>query len=173
MNNRSELLALVGAVLIAALGCERATESEQPFVVEQNRIVYGEHENYRDFGEHVVGITAITTELIQPETARQYGIVRSENRVMLNVTLFRKKEGSLQHDYGDPMRGMVTAVVSNRAGQLKEMDTPLREIVEEGGAGIYYIGETSISEGEALVFNIDATPEGASEPILLQYRRQF
>ena len=85
---------------------------------------------------------------------------------MLNVAVLRK-------DPATSARKAVEATVSvnarNLNGQLKEMT--LRRVNE--GDAIYYIGETSISGSEILVFDIKATPANESTPIEAQLRREF
>ena len=61
-------------------------------------------ESFRDFGDYVVHFNAISTNQLTPEIARQYGIVRSNNRAMLNVSILRKEHGTT----GVPVSGSVS-----------------------------------------------------------------
>ena len=97
--------------------------------------------------------------------ARNYGITRSQNRALLNVSIIRKEEGTL----GTPVRGTVVAEAQNIVGQHKNIR--MREVADE--TAIYYIGETSISNGETLVFSVEVTTESDAEPLSLRFRQQF
>ncbi|MGH6912219.1 MAG: DUF4426 domain-containing protein [Geminicoccales bacterium] len=119
----------------------------------------------KDFGDYIVYVNAIETDLVTPDVARQYGIVRSKNRAMLTVSIHRKQPDALP----TAVRGYISASAVNLTGQLKSLS--LREIVE--GDAIYYIGEFAIDDGETLMYTIDATPADEASPLSLRFRRQF
>lgn len=118
----------------------------------------------RDFGAHILYFNAIRTDSLTPEVATNYGIVRSANRVLVNISMAKKAEGSS----GIPVPGTVTVQAVNLNGQFK--DLTLREIRE--GEAIYYIGDVAIASDETLVFTVEATPEGSS-PLSVKFQRQF
>lgn len=115
-----------------------------------------------DIGAHVVHFSAQSTDQLPPEVARTYGIVRSKNRAMLNVSVL--KEGTTIAVAAD-----VTVRTVNLAGQLKNVT--MRKIQEQ--EAIYYIGETGIANRETLIFNISITPEGATEASDVSFTREF
>ena len=115
-----------------------------------------------DIGEFVVHFSAQLTDQLPPEIARLYNIVRSENRVMLNVSVI-----SEQTDTAVPASVSVKTV--NLTGQLKTVN--MRRINEE--EAIYYIGETPVANHETLIFDISVTPEGVDEPSTMRFKRQF
>ena len=98
--------------------------------------------------------------------ARSYGIQRSTNRVMLNVTILRKEA---DHAPRKPVDGVVQVDAYNLNGQLKNLE--IRRIAE--GEAIYYIGEVSISGTEILVFDITVTPQGEATPLRMKFKREF
>ena len=49
----------------------------------------------------------------------------------------------------------------------------MREIVEEGGAAVYYIGETPVANAETLIYTIDVTPINESSRFSATYKKQF
>ena len=57
------------------------------------------------------------------------------------------------------------------AGQIK--DLTLREIVEGDGEAIYYVGDTAVANGETLIFDIQATPEGGTQSPRVKFQRHF
>jgi len=115
-----------------------------------------------DIGDHVVHFSAQSTDHLPPEVARAYGIVRSKNRAMLNVSVLN--EGTHSAVNAD-----ITVRTVNLAGQLKNVT--MRKIQEEDA--IYYIGETGIANRETLIFNISITPEGATEASDVSFTREF
>lgn len=120
---------------------------------------------HQDFGDYEVHYNALRTDQLTPEVARAYGIERSANRVMLNVSLLRKNpDGSTT-----PVDGRVTATAYNLNGQLKDLE--VRRITE--GASVYFIGEVGISGSEILVFDINAAPLGESTNYTVQFKREF
>lgn len=122
-------------------------------------------ETSKDFGDYVVHFNALSTEQLSPEVARQYDIIRSDNRALLNVSIIKKNPGSL----GTSVSGGVSASAINLTGQLKNI--AVREIREE--EAIYYIGEAMIANGETLIFTIDVTPLNESSRFTIRYMKQF
>lgn len=119
----------------------------------------------RDFGTHVVHFNALRTSDLTPEVAKNFNIVRSPNQVMLNVSVTRKTESGLN----EPARAQVRVAARNLANQNKGLT--LREIRD--GEAWYYIGVVPVINEETLIFNIEATPEGATSPLDVQFKRQF
>jgi Domain of unknown function (DUF4426) len=115
-----------------------------------------------DIGEHIVHFSAQSTDQLPPDVARAYGIVRSKNRAMLNVSVI--KEGTTVAVPAD-----ITVRTVNLAGQLKNVT--MRKIQEQ--EAIYYIGETAVANHETLVFNISITPEGKTEASDVRFTREF
>ena len=158
---RATLLGLATVILALPIaGCGQGADTAQaPAAREITR------ENAREFGDYVVHFNAQVTEMLPPEVARAYGIARSANRAMLNVSVIRKRPGSL----GDPVPAQVEAGASNLTGQLKSIE--MREI-EEGGA-IYYIGEVPVANRETLIFDLRVKPDGSNRTFEVQFRQQF
>jgi len=122
-------------------------------------------ESFRDFGDYVVHFNAISTTQLTPEIAREYGIVRSANRGMLNVSVIKKAPDSL----GTPVMGSIFASAVNLTGQFRELE--FREIREE--TAIYYIAEFSVANEETLIFTIDVTPMNEPSRFSVRYMKQF
>jgi len=113
-------------------------------------------------GDYTIHFSALSTDELPPEVARQYNIVRSKNRAMLNVSVIRQSDGT-------PVTADVGVKAVNLTGQLKNVN--IRKIEEQ--EAIYYIGETPVANSETLVFDIMVTPEGDSTPIEVRFKRQF
>lgn len=115
-----------------------------------------------DIGDHIVHFSAQSTDQLPPDVARAYGIVRSQNRAMLTVSII--KEGTTTS-----VTGEFTVRTVNLAGQLKNVT--MRKIQEQDA--IYYIGETGIANRETLIFDISITPEGVTEASDVRFTREF
>lgn len=122
-------------------------------------------ESMKDFGEYVLFFNALNTDQLTPEIAREYGIVRSKSRAMLNVSIHRKLDGGKT----EAVTGLVSASAINLNGQLMTMT--LREIRED--TAIYYVGELAITNGEVLIYTIDATPVDESSVFTVRFKKQF
>lgn len=162
---RTWQLLLLGA-FACLVGCEQNVETNGEQAGAQVAVLPGT-ESSRDFGDYVVHFNALTTDQLTPNVAQQYGIVRSQNRAMLNVSILRKEDQGM----GTPVSGSVSASAINLTGQLKSI--PLREIREGDGAAIYFIGEIGIANGETLIFTVDVTPINEASRFTVRFQKQF
>jgi hypothetical protein len=161
MTPRIRILAcLVAATWLA--GCEPATSVD---ATNTQADVLPATESHVDFGDYVVYFNAVTTDQLAQDIAGQYGIVRSRDRVLLNVAVHRKVGGGTT----EAVAGMVSASATNLNGQLRNM--ALREIREE--KAIYYVGELGVTDGEVLIYTVDALPAGTNRTLNLRFRKQF
>jgi hypothetical protein len=122
-------------------------------------------ESSKDFGEYVLYFNAVLTDQLTQDIAGEYGIVRSKSRALLNVSIHRKGDNGQT----EAVTGAVSASAINLNGQLKTMT--LREIREE--SAIYYIGELAITDGEILIYTIDATPSNEPSRFTVRFKKQF
>ena len=128
--------------------------------------VSGVAQQSQDFGEYVVHYNALNTNLIPPEVAKAYGIQRSPNRALLNVTVLKK----VMDTPGTPVDAAVTATGTNLTGQRRDIE--IREIKDQGGA-IYYIGQIPVHNMETYNFNVEVALETEDEPLVVKFRQQF
>ena len=118
-----------------------------------------------DIGNHVIHFSAQSTDQLPPAVAREYDIVRSKNRAMLNVSVIRESDNL-------PVIAEVNIKTVNLTGQLKNIT--MRKIEEPGDViAIYYIGDTTIANREVLVFDINVKLEGEDAPSAVRFKRQF
>lgn len=148
--------------LAMASGCnnaqQAASSSAQP--------AQPSNESFQDFGNYEVHYNALRTDTLTPDIARSFGIQRSTNRVLLNVTALKK---TAEHASRQPVDATVQIDAYNLNGQLKNIE--MRRVSE--GDAIYYIGEVSISGSEILVFDISVTPTGETTPLKVKLKREF
>ncbi len=117
-------------------------------------------------GKYVIHYNALSSTFLTPDTAREYGIRRSHNRAMLNISV-QEKTGSGAGTKAVPAK--VTATATNLSGQLKRIS--MREIRD--GQAIYYIGEVGVDNQEILDFDVNVTPPGRTQPYVVHFREQF
>jgi hypothetical protein len=152
--------ALLGlALCVTQTACQRQpTGAIQPAQVSS--------ESFQLQGDYELHYNAIRTDQLSADIARAYGIERSKNKVLLNVSVLNKPAGS---GIGKAVDADVQVTAKNLNGQIKEVT--LRRIAEE--QAIYYIGEVGFSGSETLVFSITATPSGSTTPITATLTREF
>ena len=47
-------------------------------------------ENSKEFGDYVIHYNAFRSDTISPEIAKQYGLARANNRVLINIAILKK-----------------------------------------------------------------------------------
>ncbi len=159
---RNSMMVPFAAALLAALGLAGCTEKPEQRAMPAQAL----DETFKDFGNYEVHFNALRTDELTPEIARAYGIQRSANRVMLNVTVLRKEA---EHAPRKPVEATVAVDAYNLNGQLKDLQ--MRRVSE--GEAIYSIGEVTIAGTEILVFDINVTPQGESAPFNVKLKREF
>ena len=153
------------ACLVLAAGIAACEPTGSVDVTNTQEGVLPATESSKDFGEYVLYFNAVITDQLSRDIAREYGIVRSKSRALLNVSIHRK----LDNGQTEAVTGAVSASAINLNGQLKTMT--LRELREE--TAIYYIGELAITDGEVLIYTIDATPSNDASRFTVRFKKQF
>jgi hypothetical protein len=122
-------------------------------------------ESFRVFGDYELHFNALTTDQLNERMATEHGIVRSRNRVLLNVSVLESQ------GIGVPaaVAAEVLASARNLTGQLRNL--PVREVRD--GDAIYYIAEAPIANAETLTFTIEAIPESETDSLTVSFQKQF
>ena len=112
----------------------------------------------KDFGDYVIHCNAISTRQLLPAIAKQYGIERSANRGLLNI--------SIESTIGTAHT--VSADVTATVGDLTGHDKPInvRETSENGD--IDYLAEFPIDNSGTFVFTIKVAPAGRRQPFVMK-----
>jgi len=122
-------------------------------------------ESFVNAGDYEMHFNAVRSDQLTVDIARAYGIERSKNKVLLNVSVLSHTNGNTT-----ATEASITVSARNLSNQVK--DLPLRRI-SEGGA-IYYIGVVDIGSGtETMVFDISAIPGGSNNTITAKLTREF
>ena len=155
------------ACLVIAAGIAACEPAGNVDVTNTQEGVLPATESSKDFGEYVLYFNALLTDQLSPEIAREYGIVRSKSRAMLNVSIHRKLPNGLT----EAVTGTVSASATNLNAQLETMT--LREIRED--TAVYYVGELGVMDGEVLIYTIKATPsnEPGQSRFTVRFKKQF
>jgi len=122
-------------------------------------------EKMKEFGDYVVHYNAFRSDTISPEVAKQYGLARASNRILINIAVLKK----VMNTTGKPTAAKVTGHASNLTGQLKKLE--FKQITE--GNAIYYLAGTKISDGEFLKFDLKIIPEGEERGTRLRFDKRF
>ncbi len=142
---------LFACTFLALAGCDAGSPEGG-----QARVATPTEPTHQDFGDFQVHYNAVRTDELTVAVARAYGIERSANRVLLNVSLLRKGTDGR----AEPADGTVTASAYNLNGQLKNLE-------------MRFIGEVGISGTEILVFDIEVAPLDHPGKYSVQFKREF
>ncbi len=119
-------------------------------------------ESSKTIGNFIVHYNAISTESLPPTVARAYGITRSKNKGLLNISVLKKGAGF------QGVEAKIDVSATNLTGQLR--DIQLRKIVEQNA--IYYISVFSVANRETLDFSIKVITED-NQTGNIKLRQQF
>jgi hypothetical protein len=115
-------------------------------------------------GDFTVHYSLINTSFLEPEVATQYGLKRSKNIAMLNISVLKKSDAEM----GTPVICNVFGNGRSLSGQFKEL--AFREIKED--KAIYYIATFAIGNGERLSFDLQIQPEKQGKLIPIKFKQQ-
>lgn len=118
-----------------------------------------ETEDYR------IHYSAFNSTHLLPAIAQHYGIQRSRQRGVLNITVQRKRSD-----------GSVVSVQSPLSGSVRHLSGTIRPLefnLAREGDTLYYLAEFFISEGEKLYFDIKAHPNPQHTPISIRFEQTF
>ena len=131
------------ALIVLAFGQTRASASE-----------------YLNLGEHTIYATALSSMLIPPEVAQIHGIVRSTQRIVVNVTVLKADQ---------PTTASVSGTSTNLLGQ--QLDLDFTEIQER--TAIYYLASIITNAKDMSRFHLYILPEGAREAGAIRFERSY
>ena len=145
MRSRSFLLMLFVALLAMALPAQA--------------------EQMQQFGDYQVHYSTLTTDVLAPEIARNYGISRSRSQGMLTLSVLRTRPQAP----AEAVPAKVRASAVNQNSQYRSID--LREVRD--GPAIYYLGQFRVGHEEQLTFDVEVTPEGEDRPFTVEFTQRF
>ena len=107
-------------------------------------------EQFARLGSFDVHYVVIPTVFLQPDVAAQYGLVRANDRALVNISILRD---------GTPVAATLDGAVTNLLSQRTALE--FREVRE--GSAIYYLASVRHVEEEMLRFDIEIQPEGGGK----------
>ncbi len=112
---------------------------------------------------------AFNSNFLNPEVAKVYGITRSKNRALLNISVLKEINATKKI----AVTAEITVEVVNLNEQSRNLN--LREIVEgsEDSPAIYYIDDFKIYNGETLNFTITVDLEKEDNVHDFRFSQQF
>ncbi|HPF72636.1 MAG: DUF4426 domain-containing protein [Rhodanobacteraceae bacterium] len=122
-------------------------------------------DNTLESGDYVVYYNALPSTQLTPDVARNYGITRSASRALLNVSVHRRNDDKTT----SAVNALVKAAATNTIGQRQE----LRPRRVQDGEAIYYLAEARITARDTLLFELNITPDGATQPLHAQFQQEF
>lgn len=122
-------------------------------------------ENSTRIPGYTIHHNALTTDQLAPDVARGYGIQRSRNRGLLNVSVVKEVPGST----GTPVAASVKATSRNLQGLIREL--AMREVRD--GAAVYYLAEFPVEHAETLSFRVQVRPEGETTSYAAELSQEF
>lgn len=123
-------------------------------------------ENSTRVGGYTIHHNALTTDSLPAQVASAYGLQRSTNRALLNVSVIRDNP---RGGMGTPVHADIRAVARTLYGQIRPIR--LREIVES--EAVYYIADFPVAHREELLFEFEILPQGERYPLRAQMRQEF
>lgn len=114
---------------------------------------------------YTIHYNAFTSDTLTPEVAKTYGLQRSKQRGLLNVSVIKEKPGTT----GEPVPAQVEVHTVALTGQQSRL--AMREIKEQDA--VYYIGELSVRDQETIQFDIQVVPEGSDKTYEIRMSQQF
>ena len=116
------------------------------------------------FGRYLVHYSALSTQLLNEQMARQYSIERSPKRGLINL--------SVQMVAADETTTAVAASISGEATNLTGQKTPItiREIPD---LYVSYIGLFDVVAPDTYSFALAIKPEGSEQTFKLRFSKNF
>ena len=121
-------------------------------------------ENAKEYADHIVYYNAFPTDSLPPQMTKQYGLKRSKNYAMINISVMEKGAG-----VPTGVKSKVTGQLKNLMGQSRALE--FREIKE--GQAVYYIAQIGVQSKENVNFYIDIVPQGSTEKYEIKFSKKF
>ncbi len=120
--------------------------------------------NAKEYADHIIYYNAFPTDSLPSEMTKKYGLKRSKNYAMVNISVMKKSSG-----IPTGVKAKVTGSLKNLMGQTRELE--FREIKEANA--VYYIAQIGVQNQEIVNFNIDIRPEGTELNYDVAFDKKF
>jgi hypothetical protein len=121
-------------------------------------------EQFVDADPYRVHYAAINTTALTPEVARQFGVSRTRNEILLVLNAQQKLDGRYL-----PVPATATGTATTLLGHTQKLALrPVRE------ADVHYVvAAFQTLYGEYMTIDAQVLPEGANAPLQVKFRQQF
>ncbi|WP_304635165.1 DUF4426 domain-containing protein [Pseudoalteromonas sp.] len=114
---------------------------------------------YKILGPFEVHYIAFPSTFIQPDIAKNYDLVRSPSKGIINISVLKNSDKSAQ-------TATLTGMARNLLGNSKQLE--FKEVVE--GDAIYYLAQIDYSNEEIYRFNIEINKNGKVQTLTFQQK---
>lgn len=119
-------------------------------------------EQMKAFGPWQFHYIILPTKFLQAKTAESYGIVRGDDRALINVSIIHADNG--------PTPARVEGEYINLLSQRRPLE--FREVRE--GEAVYYLAEIKHTDRDTLRFELNAWPDGgAAAPLEVEVMQRM
>ncbi|WP_198263876.1 DUF4426 domain-containing protein [sulfur-oxidizing endosymbiont of Gigantopelta aegis] len=120
--------------------------------------------NSKEYDDYIVYYNAFPTDSLPQAMTKQYGLKRSKNYAMINISVMEKAAG-----VPTGVKSKVTGHLKNLMGQTREIE--FREVKE--GKAVYYIAQIGVQSKETVNFIINIKPDGNKEKYEIKFSKKF
>ncbi len=115
---------------------------------------------YQQFGDVTVYYNSVKSTLIAEQVAVLHGIVRAENRALVNIVIKQQNR---------PVKARVSGFSTHLINQTWEL--AFIEVQEQ--SAIYYLASSIVGKNEILRFKVRIEIENRTEAILLNFEQAY
>lgn len=112
------------------------------------------------FGEYLVHYAVVNSLLIPKMVAVNHQIVRSKDRMLVNISV-KRADASVPASVSGSVTNLIKQTVSLSFDEVEE------------NRAVYYIASILVSEKDRLEFSINILVNGEIEPFLLEFERRY
>lgn len=118
----------------------------------------------KQFGDVTIHFTVLNTSFLSPQVARSYGIVRGDNKFLVNVAVGKQQ--------GQSSRALRAEVSGSSSDLIHRIPLQFREVIERDA--IYYIAELEIDgKRERRDFRLSVKTDERPQPYDIQFNKQL
>ena len=118
----------------------------------------------QQFGDVTVHFTVLNTSFLSPQVARSYGIVRGDNKFLVNVAIGKQE--------GERSRALRAEVSGSSSDLIHRAPLKFREVIEQDA--IYYIAELEIDgKRERRDFRLSVKTDERPQPYDIQFNKHL
>ncbi len=117
------------------------------------------------FGPYELHYSVVNTTFLEPQVAATYGIVRGDQRAILNLAVREHLDDGSQVARTMELRGVIRDLIQ------KEQSLQFQQVRE--GPAIYYLADFKFLNEEWLSFAVDFRPEGADRTYSFELKQQL